>query len=120
LKPEQTINVLRRYIKRSLGEFFVTPLIFQLRDAYDVSEASKPLLLMLTPGNDPMDAIRKVAKECSRIFHAISLGKGQDKKAKKLIEDTRHKTNGGGWVVLQNCHLYSSFLPELEQIIENM
>ena len=28
LKPEQTINALRRYIKRSLGDYFVTPLIF--------------------------------------------------------------------------------------------
>jgi hypothetical protein len=55
---------------------------------------------MLTPGNDPMDAIKKVAKECNKIIWSLSLGKGQDVKAKKLIQATKTKENGGGWVVL--------------------
>lgn len=49
--------------------------------------------------------------------YPVSLGKGQGEKAKQLINEIRPY---GGWVVLQNCHLSSSFLPEIEQIIESL
>jgi dynein heavy chain len=26
----------------------------------------------------------------------------------------------GGWVLLMNCHLATSFMPKLEQIVENL
>ena len=45
----------------------------------------------------------------------VSLGKGQGEKAKAMISDFR---KASGWIVLQNCHLSKSFLPELEQIVE--
>lgn len=47
----------------------------------------------------------------------ISLGKGQEKKAERLIEDGATR---GGWVLLMNCHLAISFMPKLESIVENL
>ena len=47
----------------------------------------------------------------------VSLGKGQGEKAKAMIADFR---KASGWIVLQNCHLSKSFLPELEQIVESL
>lgn len=47
----------------------------------------------------------------------MSLGQGQGPKAVKLIEEATQK---GNWVFLQNCHLFISWLPELERICENM
>jgi hypothetical protein len=35
-----------------------------------------------------MKAIEKVAKEQNKVIKSLSLGKGQDVKAKKLIKDT--------------------------------
>lgn len=63
LKPELTTLTIRRYVAKSLGRYFVTPIIFNLREVYEGSFVHTPLLLILTPGNDPMDQIRKLSEE---------------------------------------------------------
>ena len=50
-------------------------------------------------------------------FDAISLGRGQDKKAENCINENAGR---GGWALLMNCHLASSFMPKLEHIVENL
>ena len=49
-------------------------------------------------------------------FDTVSLGRGQEGKAMKVLEDMRTR---GGWVLLQNCHLAKSFMSKLEEIVEN-
>lgn len=71
-----TTLTIRRYIAKSLGKFFVTPIIFNLREVYDSSLVHTPLLLLLTPGNDPMDQIKKLSEEKQRRVVPVSLGKG--------------------------------------------
>eukprot|EP00656_Telonema_subtile_P046258 TRINITY_DN52634_c0_g1_i1.p1 TRINITY_DN52634_c0_g1~~TRINITY_DN52634_c0_g1_i1.p1 ORF type:complete len:144 (-),score=16.32 TRINITY_DN52634_c0_g1_i1:6-437(-) len=41
--------------------------------------------------------------------------RGQDVPAKELLNDGKRQ---GNWVLLQNCHLYRDFMPELANIIE--
>jgi dynein heavy chain, axonemal len=43
-------------------------------------------------------------------IESISLGQGQGKKAAIMVNDNAQK---GGWVLLQNCHLAVSWMPEL-------
>lgn len=50
-----------------------------------------------------------------RNIASISLGQGQGVKAERIIKEYMQK---GGWVLLQNCHLAVSWLPELEKIVE--
>jgi len=88
-----------------------------LEDIFQESKPHIPIILILTPGNDPMDQIKKFGEEKQRMPYSVSLGKGQGEKAKQMINETKPY---GGWVVLQNCHLSKSFLPELEQIIESL
>ena len=46
----------------------------------------------------------------------ISLGQGQGELAEKAIKSAMAE---GKWVLLQNCHLAPSFMPELQRILEN-
>ena len=47
----------------------------------------------------------------------LSLGQDQGKRAAQMIEEGR---KDGLWVYLQNCHVYVSWMPALERIVEAM
>ena len=64
-----------------------------------------------------MDYLLSLAEtvEKKSTMRIVSLGQGQGPKAVKMIEEGTQK---GGWVFLQNCHLYISWLQELERMVE--
>ena len=48
----------------------------------------------------------------------ISLGQGQEEEAKRAILNDGIKN--GSWVLLQNCHLFTSFMPDLATIVQSL
>ena len=50
-------------------------------------------------------------------IESISLGQGQGKKAYAMVIDNSQK---GGWVLLQNCHLAVSWMPQLEKLVQEL
>ncbi|CDJ34396.1 uncharacterized protein EMH_0001030 [Eimeria mitis] len=105
------------YVASELGVRFLDPPPFDLAQCYKDSTSQTPLIFILSQGSDPVSELHSFAKEMkmSRRFDSISLGQGQGPKAAKLIEEGCSR---GGWVLLQNCHLASSWMNELERICE--
>jgi dynein heavy chain len=107
------------YIKQMLGQRFIEPPPFDLAACYKDSTVLSPLVFVLSKGSDPTKAFIEFAgkMKMDRKVRLLSLGQGQGPKAVRLIEEATQK---GNWVCLQNCHLYISWLSELERICENL
>jgi dynein heavy chain len=118
IRPDKLIAGLQIWIEKNIGRDFVDPPPFSLHKSFKESSNIVPIIFILSPGSDPINDIKNYSEEqgFSKRFETISLGRGQEKKAKQKLEDMRTK---GGWVLLQNCHLAKSFMGELEEIVEN-
>jgi dynein heavy chain len=68
---------------------------------------------------DPTDSIRKLAAEqgMGGRFFSVALGQGQAGVATKMIEEG---VKCGHWVFLANCHLMTSWLPQLDKLVEGL
>lgn len=81
-----------------------------------MSDKTTPIIFILSQGADPNEQILNHAKQKGfggRLFQK-SLGQGQKEIAAKLIQQGREE---GNWVLLQNCHLFQSWMPQLENIV---
>lgn len=95
-----------------MGERFIVAPTFELSKCYRDSSVVTPLIFVLSAGSDPVADFLKFAEEMNMTerYRSISLGQGQGKKAKAMVETG---TSKGYWVLLQNCHLSISWMPQL-------
>lgn len=102
-----------------MGLLFVTPPPFDISKSYADSNCLTPLIFILSSGSDPMDALIKFAESMNYFerFESISLGQGQGPIAQKMIKRAQID---GSWICLQNCHLATSWMSNLEKICENL
>ncbi|XP_051780645.1 dynein axonemal heavy chain 6-like [Erpetoichthys calabaricus] len=120
LKPESLISSLEGFIADKLGTKYVESGNLTLREMYDNSDATTPLIFILSPGMDPTSQLMRLAQEVrGSTVHVdmVSLGRGQGPKAKELIK--KAQILKGRWVFLQNCHLAASFMPQLQTIVNS-
>ena len=59
-----------------------------IKDAYEETKSSIPLVIILSQGADPNADMRAFAQEHDYVdrLEIVSLGQGQDKRARKLID----------------------------------
>eukprot|EP00931_Biecheleriopsis_adriatica_P052316 TRINITY_DN3041_c0_g1_i3.p1 TRINITY_DN3041_c0_g1~~TRINITY_DN3041_c0_g1_i3.p1 ORF type:complete len:5045 (+),score=1273.98 TRINITY_DN3041_c0_g1_i3:2025-15137(+) len=119
LRPDQTVGALMAVVQDKLGTFFLEPPPLDLEVCYADSNPAIPLIYILASGSDPMADIQKLAEGLDMLanINPISLGQGQGPKA---IAGINEGGQSGKWVLLQNCHLAPSFMPQLEGIVEKM
>ena len=116
-RMDKVTHGIQSFVRHFIGERFIIPPQFDLMDAYKDSDACTPLIFIISPGSDPMADLLKFADQMrmSKKLDKVSLGQGQEMRAEEMVVDG---SNNGSWVLLQNCHLFTSWMPRLEALIE--
>ena len=119
LRPDKLVQGVQDFVAEHLGESFIKPPPFDLEKSYKDSNSLTPLIFVLSQGADPTADFMKLAQtmRMNGKVDSISLGQGQGPKAERLIKDG---VENGRWVLLQNCHLATSWMPALEKLVEQL
>lgn len=112
-RPEKLMFAFKNYVRTHMGSYFTDSQPITMENIYADTDNLTPLIFILSTGADPTEQLYKFAKERGFLerLGTISLGQGQTQKALNLIADS---CKNGDWVLLQNCHLSSEFMPHLE------
>ncbi|KAG5509441.1 hypothetical protein JKF63_06751 [Porcisia hertigi] len=119
LRPNKFHYMATQLVADTLGQRYTIAPSFDLDEAFRDSTNMTPIIFILSPGADPTSLFINFAEE--RGFAGrksmLSLGQDQDVRAERMIQEGQRD---GSWVYLQNCHVYASWMPHLQMLVESM
>ncbi len=118
-REEKLMFAVKDFVIASLGKKYVLSPAANMADIYSDTDASTPVVFILSVGADPTGMLFSFAKQknYTQRLKLISLGQGQGPRAQALIDNA---CLTGDWVLLQNCHLAKSWMPQLERIVDGL
>jgi dynein heavy chain len=120
-RPDRVYNAAKLFVMGEMGEKYVQPPVLDYARIFAQSTAMSPIVFVLSPGADPQSDIQILGDQVGFIpgknFRFLSLGQGQGPMALNYLESGYSR---GQWVLLQNCHLMTSWLKTLEKRLETM
>lgn len=120
LRPDRVSTALTDFIGQTMGKDYIVQKPFDMASTYSETSSDTPVFFVLFAGVDPTPWVENLGKsmgvsEENKSFMNISMGQGQEPVAESVV--TRFAKEGG-WVMLQNCHLMSTWVPKLERLLE--
>ena len=108
LRPDLTVRAARAFVSETLGARFTEPPPLDMEQVFAHSTSTRPMIFLLAPGLDPIQAIWQYAERVGmrKSVVSVSLGRGQGPKAERVLGPA---VRDGDWVVLQNAHLAPSW-----------
>ena len=86
LRPDRIILKASKFVEDKLGNKYVDSKPFSLQDVYKESNNKTPIILVLSPGVDPLEQLQNLANitlSKTQEFVPISLGQGQSRSQSK-------------------------------------
>ncbi|XP_043978634.1 dynein axonemal heavy chain 1 isoform X2 [Gambusia affinis] len=116
LRPDCVIYAVQDFVSAHLGEAFIETQMSDLSVAFKESSPTYPIVVILSPGTDPVADIYKFAGVMgfSEKVSGICLTQRQGSVPESMM---RAAMKNGHWVIFQNCHLVPDWLPTLERLI---
>lgn len=117
--PDMIIQSVTEFIANEMGPQFVNPPQFDIHKSFEESNILTPLIFILSPGADPVDMLWLFAERLgySQSLQMISLGVDQGDCIETALVKAQKQ---GSWVCLQNCHLNTDWLANLQDLWKNM
>jgi len=78
LRPDKVIPMIQKIVKKQpeLGKPYITPPANDMEEIFDDSTNKQPIMIVLSPGADPMTDIRNLSNAKKIKFESLSLGQG--------------------------------------------
>jgi len=88
LRTDKVIPMIQKIVKKQpeLGKTFITPPSNNMEEIFNDSTNKQPIMIVLSPGADPMTDIRNLSTLKKIKFESLSLGQGQAPKAIREIK----------------------------------
>ncbi len=120
MRPDRLLISLSDFISDMMGKEYVVQKPFSMGATFEETNNKTPVFFVLFAGVDPTPWVEKLGKDRgvsleNKRFVNISMGQGQEAPAEAVVKQFSKE---GGWVMLQNCHLMSSWVPKLERLLE--
>lgn len=117
--PESITAAVTSFIANEMGAQFVNPPRFDIHKSFEESNILTPLIFILSPGVDPIETLWLFAERLgySQSMQMVSLGADQGDYIENALINAQKQ---GSWICLQNCHLNTEWLANLENIWKNM
>jgi dynein heavy chain len=103
LRTDRMGEALSMFVRKEMGEKYVTSLAFSLPRSYGDASPETPIFFVLSPGVDPVKDTEELGKNYGIKYEAgnlglVSLGQGQEPVAERVVENA---FKNGGWGFLQ-------------------